>query len=106
MAVRTGAHPRIKSEGMLRSKTLLRQSGLTLGGHHDPNQIGGVTRAKLLHDIGAMILDGARADPEMASRFLVGCTRGELLQHLALASRQRFAPRKMQRRNPRCGIFS
>jgi hypothetical protein len=50
-----------------------RYSGLalTLGRHHDPDQIGGVSRAELLHDVGAVILDRARTDSEMPPRFLV-----------------------------------
>src|SRR6185436_12549842 len=75
---------------------------LTLGGHHDPDQVGGVPRAEFLHDVGAVILDRARADPKMPSRFLVGSTRSELLKHLAFAPRERFASGKMQRRNPGC----
>ena len=78
---------------------------LTLGGHHDPDQIGGVPRAEFLHDVGAVILDRARTDPEMPSRFLVGSARGELLEHLAFAPRERFASGKMQRRDPGCGIL-
>ena len=84
----------------------IRLQRLTRGGHHDPDQIGGVPRAELLHDVGAVILDRARADPEMPSRFLVGSAGGELLEHLAFAPRQRFASGKMQRRDPGCGILA
>src|SRR5436190_18250933 len=62
-------------------------SGLPRGGHHDPDQIGGVPRSKLLHDIGAVILDRSRADPEMPPCFLVGRAGSELLEHLAFAAR-------------------
>ena len=44
-----------------------------------------------------MIFDRARADSKLTPRFLVGRAGGELLQHFALAPRQRFAPGKMQR---------
>ncbi len=75
-------------------------SGLSRGGHHDPDQIGGVSRPELLHDIGAMVLDRSRADPEMPSRFLVGGAGGELLEHLAFPARQRFPSGKMHRCDP------
>ena len=52
-----------------------------------------------------MILDRARADPEMPSRFLVGRAGGELFQHLAFAPREWFAPGKMQGRNARWRIL-
>ena len=74
-------------------------------GHHNSNEIGRIPGAELLHDVGAMILDGARADSEMAPGFLVGRARGELLQHLAFAPRQRFPSRKMQRRGFRRGVL-
>src|ERR1700675_207177 len=80
-------------------------SGLARGGHHDPDEIGGIPRPQLFHDVGAVILDRARADPELASRFLVGSAGGELLQHLTLAPRQRLTSGKMQRRDPGCGIL-
>ena len=41
-------------------------------GHHDPHQIGGVLGAELLHDAGAVHLDGARADAELPAGLLVG----------------------------------
>src|ERR1700730_8023828 len=72
------------------------RSGMALRGHHDPDQVGGIPGAELFHDVGAMILDGARADPKVASGLLVGSAGGELLQHFALAPRQWFLPWKMQ----------
>src|SRR5438128_2717941 len=75
-------------------------SGLARGGHHDPDQIGGIPRPELLHDIGAVVLDGTRTDPEMPSRFLVGRAGGELLEHLAFPARQWLASGTMQRRDP------
>lgn len=36
------------------------------------NEIGGVLGAQLLHDIGAVIFDGARADSKVPARLLVG----------------------------------
>jgi len=41
-------------------------------GKHDAHQIGGIARADLFHDAGAMHLDGARTDAEAAARLLVG----------------------------------
>ena len=95
-------HQGIRRYGISRYGT---QACRDASGHHDPDQIGGVPRSELLHDIGAVVLDGARADPELTSRFLVGSTGGELLQHLAFAPRQRLASGEMQRRDPRRGIF-
>ena len=54
-------------------------------GEDDAHQIGGVAGAKLLHDAGAMHLDGARADTERAPGFLVGSPMGDLGQHVLLA---------------------
>ena len=70
-------------------------------GHHDPHQIGRVPGAELLHDVGAVIFDRARADSELAPGFLVGGARGELLQHLAFAPRSAARAREMQRRDVR-----
>ena len=52
-----------------------------------------------------MILDGARTDAERAAGFLVGRAGGELLQHFALATRQRLASGEMQRRDIRAGVL-
>ena len=46
-------------------------------GQHDAHQIGGVLGAELVHDAGAMHLDGARADPELAAGLLVGSAGGD-----------------------------
>src|SRR5438876_664233 len=59
------------------------ESGLARRGHHDPDQIGSVTCPELLHDIGAVVLDGPRTDPEMPTRLLVGGAGSELLEHFA-----------------------
>src|ERR1700752_5196348 len=72
-------------------------SGVTRRRHHDADEIRGVARPELLHDVGAMVLDGARADAEMAAGFLVGSAPGELFEYFALAPRQRFAAGEMQR---------
>src|SRR5262245_20242748 len=66
------------------------------GGHHDTDQVGDVARAELLHDVGAVVLDGTRADAERAAGFLVGRTAGELLEHLTLPARQRLASGEVQ----------
>src|SRR5689334_24223550 len=52
--------------------------------HDDAHQVGRILGAELLHDAGAVYLDGARADPEVAAGLLVGCAAGNLRQHLAL----------------------
>ena len=70
-----------------------------LRGHHDSHQVGGILRAQLFHDVGAVVLDGARADPERTSGLLVGSARCELLQHFTLAARQGFPSGEMQRGN-------
>src|SRR3977135_215339 len=81
------------------------RNSVALGSHHDADEIGGIARAELLHDVGTVIFDGARADPEVASGFLVGRARRELLQHLAFAPRQGFTPGKMERCDAGCGIL-
>src|SRR4051812_15100764 len=86
------------------SSTVAPESGLTRRRHHDPDQVGGIACAELLHDIGAVVLDGPRADPEMPARFLVGRASGELLEHFAFAARERFASGEMQRRDPGRGV--
>ena len=57
---------------------------------HDPHQIGGVLGAELVHDAGAVHLDGARADAERAAGLLVGSAGDDAGQHLALARREQF----------------
>src|SRR5205085_69718 len=76
-----------------------------LGGHHDPDQVGCVPGAELLHDVRPMIFDCARADAERAAGLLVRRAGSELLQHFTLAPRQRFPARKMQRGDRRGGIL-
>ncbi len=91
--------PNLSGMGPLRSLTCLVCSGLRHRRHHDPNQIGGVLGAELLHDVGAMILNGPRADTELPAGFLVGVARRKQLQHLALAHGERLAPREIQGRH-------
>ena len=55
---------------------------------HDPHQVGGILGAELVHDAGAMHLDGARADAERAAGLLVGGPGDDPGQHLALARGQ------------------
>src|SRR6266853_258498 len=54
----------------------VRDRGGALRGHHDADEIGRVPRTELLHDVGAVIFDRARADPKRASGFLVGRAGG------------------------------
>src|SRR4249919_722870 len=82
-----------------------RRSRVARRRHHDPHQVRGVAGAELLHDVSAMILDGARTDAELPPGLLVGGAGGELLEHLAFASRQRFASWEMQRGDPRGGVL-
>src|SRR5204862_3078691 len=70
----------------------------------DAHEIGGIARAELLHDVGAVVLDGAGTDAELAARLLVGSAGRELLEHLALSPRQRLAAGKMQRLDFRSGV--
>jgi hypothetical protein len=49
---------------------------------HDAHEIGGVPGAELFHDAGAMNLDGARTDPELAAGFLVRRPVGDQFEHL------------------------
>src|SRR5262245_20231668 len=56
--------------------------------HDDADHIRDVLGPELLHDAGTMNLDRARADPQLAARFLVGRPRHELRQHLGFARRQ------------------
>src|SRR5579872_6963645 len=69
------------------------------GGHHDPNQVGGIPGAEFFHDVRAVILNRSGADSQVTSRLLVGGARRELLQHFTLAARQGFATGKAQRSN-------
>src|SRR4029077_7811208 len=57
---------------------------------HDPNEIGRVPGAELVHDAGAMHLDGAWGDAERAASLLVGGAGDDPGQHLALARRERL----------------
>src|SRR5579859_3184863 len=63
-------------------------------GEDDVDEIDGVTGTELVHDAGAMHLDGPRADAELAPRLLVGQSPGNQLKHLMFARRQQFASRK------------
>src|SRR5206468_12447829 len=62
----------------------------------DPDQIGGVLGAELLHDARAVHLDGARADAEVPAGPLVGGAGHDLRQHILLARGERLAARKMK----------
>src|SRR5262249_40368353 len=74
-------------------------------GHHDPDEVGGIFRAELLHDVGAMVFDSARADTQMPPGFLVGSAGCELLQHLALPAGQWLAAGEMQRTDVGAGAI-
>src|SRR5436190_4330829 len=74
-----------------------RGSARTRGGQYDPDEIGRVSRAELLHDVRAMIFNRARADAKMTPGLLVGRAGRELLQHFSLPAGQGFASGKMQR---------
>ena len=65
---------------------------------HDAHQIGGVLGAELFHDPGAVNFDGAIADAELLSGFLVGGALDDLAEHVLLARRQRLAARKIELR--------
>ena len=62
----------VRRRPALSKDRLTRGSRIARGGHHDSNEVGRIPGAELLHDVGAMILDGARADSELAPGFLVG----------------------------------
>ena len=64
--------------------------------HHDADEVGGVARADLLHQVGAMHLDGARADAELAAGLLVGGAVDDLAEDVLLAPAQRLAPGKIE----------
>src|SRR3954463_13513494 len=74
-----------------------RGSARTRGGQYNPDEIGRVSCAELLHDVRAMIFNGAGADAKMTPGLLVGRAGCELLQHFTLPARQWFAPGKLQR---------
>src|SRR5512136_2144441 len=59
--------------------------------HHDADEVGGVAGADLLHQVGAVHLDGARADAELAARLLVGGAGDDLSEHVLLAPAERLA---------------
>src|SRR5450755_4733314 len=80
-------------------------SGRSRGRHHDTDEISRILGAQLLHDIGAMVFNGARTDSERASGFLVGRARCELLEHFAFAPGQWFTSREMQRPDLGPGAF-
>jgi len=61
---------------------------------HDPHQIRGVLSAEFVHDTGAVDLDRAWADTEMAASLLVGCTVDALVKHLALAGSEQLSARE------------
>jgi len=61
---------------------------------HDPHQIRGVLGAELIHDAGAVDLDRAWADTEMAASLLVGGTVDDLVKHFALARSEQFSARE------------
>ena len=52
------------------------------------NEIGGIFRSKLFHDVGPMHLERTCADSEIASAFFVRRTGGNLSEHLVLTLRQ------------------
>src|SRR3569832_2617777 len=71
--------------------------GFARGGQHRSNEIGGIARTKLLHDVGAMEFDGARTDAKLPARLLVGSAGREQFQHFPLAACQRIASGEIQR---------
>jgi hypothetical protein len=55
----------------------------------DANQIGGVPRSEFSHQVGAMDLKRACADPQLISADFVGSAADDYRQYLVLARRQR-----------------
>ena len=78
--VRSGAQGHQHAPRMVTSRVQL--------GQHDAHEVGGVLGAELFHDAGAMHLDGAGRDAELAAGLLVGLAVGDELQHFALARRE------------------
>src|SRR4051794_34604078 len=62
-----------------------RRSGAAAMAQYTAQQFGGIARADLAHDAGAIALDGARAQAKPARGLLVGFADGDPRQHLALA---------------------
>jgi hypothetical protein len=56
------------------SERLVPARSLALLAKHPAHQVGAVFRTKLLHDVGAVKLNGARADAKRAGGLLAGCT--------------------------------
>src|SRR5450755_3570022 len=80
-------------------------SGRPRGRHHDTDEIRRILGAQLLHDISAMVFNGARADSERAPGFLVGGARCKLLEHFAFAPGQWLTSLEMQRSDLGSGAF-
>ena len=72
--------------------------GVDAGDERHAHELRQAARPHLLHDPGAMDLDRARADPELAGDRLVGAPDQQLLEDLALARGQRRGGGRSRRR--------
>src|SRR4029078_7782238 len=75
----------------------LSRSAAVILGKHAENEVGGIPRAGLAHDVGPISLHRARAQAEPPRGFLGGLAEGDRFEHLGFAHRKAGSISKRKR---------